>query len=195
MRRKVHFRADPVQSRSRLLRNRELHFLQDFENHVRERLGCQEALETSTLGSTCSYCRDTVSYIMSKFGCHHGDYVEKSGDDNTLTFVEIPKDLTASRRILNLAKKRDHRRSKYSSASIPSTNSLHYYGRSEETAGSYLSVTSYRILARSELGQRSTCYTEVWREENPWHSFLGRTTVSTSAMRECLPHVLRRPNR
>jgi hypothetical protein len=178
--RKVHFRADPVQSRSRLLRNSERHFLQNFENHVRERPKCREALETSTLDDTCSYCRDIISYIMSKFDCHHGHHVEKSGDDDALVFVEIPRTLTASCRILDLANKRDLRKSRRSSAPMRSKDSLHYSNASGEAAGSCSLVTSHRISARRECEQWSTCYTEVWRARDHEQCFLSRTTVFTS---------------
>jgi hypothetical protein len=181
MYRKVHFRADPVQSRSRLLRNSELDFLQRFENHVCAYLKCREALETSTLDDMCSYCRDIISYIISKFDRHHGYHVEKSGDDDTLTFVEIPRTLTASRHILDLANKRDLRKSRRSSASMRSKDRLHYSNRSEATAGSSPPVTSYRVSARRECGRWSTYYTEVWRAESYEHDFLSRTAVFTSA--------------
>jgi hypothetical protein len=187
--RKVHFKADPVQSRSRLLRNSELHFLQRFENHMHERLECREALESSTLINTCPYCLDIISYITSKFDCHHGYYVEKSGDSDALTFVEIPRALTASRHILDLANKRDLRRSRRSSASIRSNDRLHYSSRSEETVGSCPLDNFYRVSARREYGQWSTRYTEVWRAGDHEHGFLSRTTVFTSATRERFPHV------
>lgn len=181
MYRKVQFRADPVQSQSRLLRNSELHSLQIFEDHVCEYPECREAFETSTLGQMCSYCRDIISYIISKFDRHHGYYVERSGDDDALTFVEIPRTLTASRRILDLANKRDLRGSRRPSASMQSKNRLHYPNRSEETAGSSPLVTSYRISARRECGQWSTRSTEVWRAGVHEHVFLSRTAVFTSA--------------
>ena len=190
--RKVHFRADPVQSRSRLLGKSELHFLQKFENHVYERLECRVALETSTLNNTCPYCLDIISYITSKFDCHHGYYVEKSGDYDALTFVEIPRALTASHRILDLAIRRDLRKSRRSSASIRSKDRLHYSNRSEKTAGSCPLDTFYKISARRECGQWSTRYTEIWRAGDHEHGFLSRTTVFTSVMRKCFPNVSRR---
>lgn len=177
---RVHFGADPVQSRSRLLRDSELQMLRNFENHVHERPECREVLETPTLDRMCSYCRKAFSYITFNFGCHHGYYIEKSGDDDSLTFVEMPGALTATCRILDLVGKRCLRRPRGSSDLMRGKDKLHFYGRFEATAGSESLVTFPRTSTRTEYGQWSTCYTEIWRTCDHQRRVLSTTRVYSS---------------
>jgi len=185
--RRVYFRADPVQSQSRPLCHSELHVLQGLEDHLRERHGCSETFNTSTLENMCSYCRDVSSYIMSKFDYHHGNYVEKSRHDDTLTFVEIPRALTASRRIIELVNRRNLRGRRRFSAEMGSGDRSCYSNRYEQKTGGSPLVAFYRISVRTEYGEWSTRYNEVGRAGNHEHYNLSRTAVITSATGEWRP--------
>lgn len=189
---RVHFRADPVQSRSRLLRDSELQLLRNFENHVHERPECREILGTPMLDHMCSYCRKSFSYITFSFSCHCGYYIEKSGDNDALTFVEIPSALTATRRILDLVENKCLRRPRRSSDLMWDRDKLHFYDRSKATAGSESLVTFSRTSTRTEHGQWSTCYTEIWRTCDHQRRILSRAVVILSNTRECSSYISRR---
>lgn len=190
--RKVHFKADPVQSHSRPLRHIELRVLQHFEDHVRERSVCRRILGSSTLRNSCSYCLDISSYITSKFQSQHGRYVERLRDDDALTFVEIPRALAASRRILGLAESYSVKRSGSLPAARWSKDRLRYFDKSEDTTGSGLPVTVTRISVITEYSQCSTQYTAVRRAGDNEHGSASRTLIATNTSHERRVHVARR---
>lgn len=189
--RKVHFRANPVQSRSRPLRHTELRVLQCFEDHVREHSVCRRILCGWTLQNTCSYCLDISSYITSKFKSRHGFYVEKLGDDDTLTYVEIPRALTASRRILGLAESCSVKKSGCPSTAGWSKDKTRYFDGSEDATGSGIPVMVSRISVTTEYGQRFTRYTPVRPVGNYEHGAPSRTIITTNTLRERRIHVTR----
>jgi hypothetical protein len=190
--RKVHFRAEPVQSCSRPLRHTELRVLQHFEDHVREHSACRRVLGGSTLTNMCSYCLDISSYITSKFECRHGLYVEQLGEDDALTFVEIPRALTASRRILGQAETCSVTRSGCPPAARWSKDRLRHFDKSDDATGSGLPVTVSRISVIAEYSQWSTQYTVVRRAGIYEHSSQSRTTVATNTSHERRIHIARR---
>lgn len=190
--RKVHFRDDPVQSRSRPLRHTELRVLQHFEDHVREHSACRRILHASTLRNMCSYCLDISSYITSKFERRHGLYVEQLGEDNALTFVEIPRALTASRRILGLAEACSLKRSGCPPAARWSKDRLRHFDKSEDATGSGLPVAVSRISVITEYRQWSTQYTVVRRAGSYEEGSRNRTILATNTSHERRIHVARR---
>lgn len=192
MYRKVHFREDPVQSRSRPLRQTELRVLQHFEDHVREHSACRRALGGSTLRNMCSYCLDVSSYITSKFKRRHGLYVEQLGKDDALMFVEIPRALTASRRILGLAETCSVKRSGCPPAARWSKDRLRHFDKSEDATGSGLPVAVSMISVITEYSQCSTQYTAVRRAGIHEHGSPNRTIVATNTSHERRIHVARR---
>lgn len=190
--REVHFRDDPVQSRSRPLRHTELRVLQHFENHVHEHSACRRILRGSTLTNMCSYCLDISSYITSKFERRHGLYVEQLGQDNALTFVEIPRALTASRRILGLAETCSVKRSGCPPAATLSNDRSCHFDKSEDATGSGLPVTVSKISVITEYSQWSTQYTAVRLAGIHEHGSPNRTIVATNTSHERRIHVARR---
>jgi hypothetical protein len=98
---RVQSNRDPVELRSRQLRNDELELLWDPEWHIRKHDRCRRHLDFSVLDSICSQCQNVIPYFTSKFGHHHGCYVENKGCDDVLTFVEMPKSLIAMRQSSN----------------------------------------------------------------------------------------------
>ena len=190
--RKVHFRADPVQSHSRPLRHIELRVLQHFEDHVREHSVCRRILGSSTPRNTCSYYLDISSYITSKFKSRHGRYVENLGDDDALTYVEIPRALAASRRILGLAESYSVRTSGSPPAARWSKDRLRYFDKSGDTTGNGLPVTVSRISVITEYSQWSTQYTVVRRAGSNEHGSASRTLIATNTSHERRVHVARR---
>lgn len=190
--RKVHFRADPVQSHSRPLRRIELRSLEHFEDHVRENSVCRRILGSSTPRNTCPYCLDISSYITSKFESRYGRYVEKLGDGDPLTYVEIPRALTASRRILSLAEGYIVERYGSPPAARRSKDRLRYLNNLEHTTGSDLPVTVSRISVITEYSQWSTQYTVVRRAGDNKRGCAGHTLTATDTSHERRVHVARR---
>ena len=190
--RKVHFRADPVQSHSRPLRHIELRILQHFEDHVREHPVCRRILGSSTLRNTCSYCLDISSYITSKFESQHGRYVEKLGDDDALTYAEFPRALAASRRILGLAESYRVKRSRSPPDARWSKDRSRYFDKPEDKTGSGLPVTVSRISVITEYSQLSRQYTAVRRAGDNEQGLTSRTWIATNTSHERRIHVLRR---
>jgi hypothetical protein len=190
--RKVHFRADPVQSHSRPLRHIELRILEHFEDHVREHSVCRRILGSSTPRNTCSYYLDISSYITSKFESQHGRYVEKLGDDDALTYVEFPRALAASRRILGLAESYRVKRSGSPPATRWSKDRSRYFDQPEDRTGSGLPVTVSRISVITQYSQWSRQYTAIRRTGHNEQGFTSRTSIATNTSHERRVYVARR---
>lgn len=180
MHNKVHFNRDPVESQSRPLCNDELETLRGFERHIYEHPRCGRRLEFWISSSLCSHCRDILSYCTYKYGRLRGCYVEKMDCGGVLTFVEIPKSLTVTRRVLDLVANAGHNGLAGSYGSLSTKGSLGYLARPERTTRPDTTKHLYRISFRTTCGSSSMRQTQIWQGGQYEHYSLSRTTLISS---------------
>jgi hypothetical protein len=159
---------------------------------VREHSVCRRILGSSTPRNTCSYYLDISSYITSKFESQHGRYAEKLGDDDALTYVEFPRALAASRRILGLAESYRVKRSGSPPATRWSKDRSRYFDQPEDRTGSGLPVTVSRISVITQYSQWSRQYTAIRRTGHNEQGFTSRTSIATNTSHERRVYVARR---
>lgn len=96
---RAHFDRNPVHSASRPLYRDEVHLLRQFEERIYDDVSCYRYLRG--YGSDiCPDCLNLMTQLTTLFACQNGRYLCKRRHHDVPTYVEMPKNFSATRRIL-----------------------------------------------------------------------------------------------
>lgn len=96
---RAHFNRNPVHSASRPLYRDEVQLLRQFEERIYDDVSCYRFLRGYEF-DICSDCLILLMRLTALFVCQNGLYLCKRRHHDIPTYVEMPKNIFATRRIL-----------------------------------------------------------------------------------------------
>lgn len=96
---RAHFNRNPVHSASRPLYRDEVQLLRQFEERIYDDVSCYRFLRGYE-SDICSDCLILIMQLTALFVCQNGLYLCKRRHHDIPTYVEMPKNFFATRRIL-----------------------------------------------------------------------------------------------